>query len=529
MMPKEIHFSDDARAKLYEGVKKLADAVKVTMGPRGRHVLLEDDRHNVPPHITKDGVSVAKTILLGDHVEDMGAQLIKDVASRTADEAGDGTTTATVLAHAIFKEGLRNVTAGANPVELKRGMDKACAAIVKELENVSIRIDNKEQIKQVATISANSDDIIGSLIADAMDAVGKDGVITVEEAKGIDDELEVVEGLQFDRGFLSPYFVTDNTKMEAVLEKPYILLSDGRLTSLKDIVQVLEQCQQSNRPLLIITEDVDADTLSTLVVNKLRGTIQVAAVKAPGIGTDRIKQLEDIGVITNGTVVSEKIGNMYKDLTIDKLGTCDKVIVGKKSTTIIGGSGSKESIDARLAELKAEQEQQNEYMKEHLQTRIAKMTGGVAILKVGAASETEMKEKKDRVDDALAATKAAVQEGIVTGGGSALVKACAKIDVDLKGDQAIGVDIIKRAVSAPMKQIAENAGFDTGVVYQTTLNSDANVGFNAASGEYVDLIEAGIIDPTKVERVALQQAVSIASLLLTTEATITHEPPKEFK
>ncbi len=520
MAAKDIHFSDAARNELFEGVKKLADAVKVTMGPRGRNVLIQ--KSFGAPSITKDGVSVAREIELKNTVENMGAQLVKEVASKTADEAGDGTTTATVLAYSIFKEGLRNITAGANPIEVKRGMDKASNAIIEELKKIAKEVKDKKEIAQVASISANSDETIGNLIAEAMEKVGKDGVITVEEAKGIIDELEVVEGMQFDRGYLSPYFITDADKMEAVLENPYILLYDKKITNLKDILPVLEGIQQSGRPLLIIAEDVEGEALATLVVNKLRGILNIAAVKAPGFGDRRKAMLQDIAILTGGTVISEEVGRTLESATVADLGQAGRVVIDKDNTTIVDGKGDKAAVEARIKEIKVQIENTtSDYDREKLQERLAKLSGGVAVIKVGAATETEMKEKKDRVDDALSATKAAVEEGIVIGGGAALIRAAAKVKLDLCGDEAIGADIILRAIKAPLKQIAENAGFDAGVVANNVENAEnESVGFNAATGEYVDMLEAGIIDPVKVERIALQNATSVASLLLTTEATV---------
>jgi chaperonin GroEL len=490
------------------------------MGPRGRNVLPQKSFGS--PAITKDGVSVAREIELDDNLENMGAQLVKEVASKTNDEAGDGTTTATVLAHSIFKEGLRNVTAGANPIELKRGMDKACDAILEEIKNISKVVDTKDQIAQVATISANSDKAIGDMISEAMEKVGKDGVITVEEAKGINDELEVVEGMQFDRGYLSPYFVTNVEKMTAELENPYILLADKKISNLKEILPILEAVNQSGRPLLIIAEDIEGEALSTLVVNRLRGSLNISAVKAPGFGDRRKAMLEDIAVLTGGTVVSEELGMTLENSGMEVLGTAARVVIDKDNTTIVDGSGDKEAVQARVATIKNEiANTTSDYDKEKAQERLAKLSGGVAVIKVGAATETEMKEKKDRVDDALSATRAAVEEGIVIGGGAALIKAAAKISLDLEGDEAIGADIILRAVSAPMKQIAANAGFDAGVVVNEVEKSDdQNVGFDAATGNYVDMFSSGIVDPAKVERVAMQNAVSVASLLLTTEATV---------
>ncbi len=521
-MAKEIQFSDNARNALYEGVKKLNDAVKVTMGPRGRNVLIQ--KSFGAPSITKDGVSVAKEIELKDTIENMGAQLVKEVASKTADQAGDGTTTATVLAHAIFKEGLRNITAGANPVEVKRGMDKAAEAIIAELKAMSKTVKDKKEIAQVATISANSDTVIGELIAEAMEKVGKDGVITVEEAKGIQDELDVVEGMQFDRGYLSPYFVTNPEKMQTVLEHPFILLFDKKISNLKDLLPVLEQVQKTGKPLLLIAEDIDGEALATLVVNKLRGVLNIAAVKAPGFGDRRKAMLEDIAIISGGEVISEELGRTLESATLADLGQASRIVIDKDNSTIVNGNGEKARIDARVAQIKAQiAETSSDYDREKLQERLAKLSGGVAVIKVGAATETEMKEKKDRVDDALSATKAAVEEGIVVGGGSALLLANAKIKLNVSGDEAIGAEIVTRALKAPLKQIAENAGFDAGVVANNVLTSTkANYGFNAATGEYVDMFEAGIVDPVKVSRIALQNAVSVASLLLTTEATITN-------
>ncbi|EAK8804131.1 chaperonin GroEL [Campylobacter coli] len=519
-MAKEIIFSDEARNKLYEGVKKLNDAVKVTMGPRGRNVLIQ--KSFGAPTITKDGVSVAKEVELKDSLENMGASLVREVASKTADQAGDGTTTATVLAHAIFKEGLRNITAGANPIEVKRGMDKACEAIVAELKKLSREVKDKKEIAQVATISANSDEKIGNLIADAMEKVGKDGVITVEEAKSINDELNVVEGMQFDRGYLSPYFITNAEKMTVELSNPYILLFDKKIANLKDLLPVLEQIQKTGKPLLIIAEDIEGEALATLVVNKLRGVLNISAVKAPGFGDRRKAMLEDIAILTGGEVISEELGRTLESATIQDLGQASSVIIDKDNTTIVNGAGEKANIDVRVNQIKAQiAETSSDYDREKLQERLAKLSGGVAVIKVGAATETEMKEKKDRVDDALSATKAAVEEGIVIGGGAALIKAKAKINLDLKGDEAIGAAIVERALRAPLRQIAENAGFDAGVVVNSVENAkDENTGFDAAKGEYVNMLESGIIDPVKVERVALLNAVSVASMLLTTEATI---------
>ncbi len=520
-MAKDIIFSDQARNKLATGVQKLADAVKVTMGPRGRNVLIQ--KSFGAPTLTKDGVSVAREIDLQDTLENMGAQLVKEVASKTADEAGDGTTTATVLANAIYQEGLRNITAGANPVEVKRGMDKATNAILENLKAASKTVGGKNEIAQVASISANSDTAIGDMIAEAMEKVGQDGVITVEEAKGITDELDVVEGMQFDRGYLSPYFITNTDKMTAEIDQPFILLFDAKISNLKDLLPLLEQIQKTNRPLLIIAEDVEGEALATLVVNKMRGILNISAVKAPGFGDRRKAMLQDIAVLTGGQVVSEELGRTLETTTLEDLGQAARVVIDKDNTVIVDGAGAKEGVTARISEIKVQMETTtSEYDKEKLQERLAKLSGGVAVIKVGAATETEMKEKKDRVDDALSATKAAVEEGIVIGGGAALIRAAAKINIDdLEHDQKIGAEIILRAIKAPVKQISANAGFDTGVVVNTIENATSETtGFNAATGEYVDMFEAGIIDPLKVERVALTNATSVASMLLTTEAAI---------
>jgi chaperonin GroEL len=518
-MAKEIYFSDEARNRLYEGVKKLSDAVKVTMGPKGRNVLIQ--KSFGAPQITKDGVSVAREVELANALENMGAGLVKEVASQTADEAGDGTTTATVLASSIFKEGLRNITAGANPISVKRGMDKAIEAIIEELKKSAKTVNDKKEIAQVATISANSDSKIGDLIAEAMDKVGKDGVITVEEAKGINDELEVVEGMQFDRGYVSPYFVTNTEKMTVEMDSPYVLITDKKITSLKDLLPVLEGVQKTGKSLLIIAEDIEGEALTTLVLNKLRGVLNIAAVKAPGFGDRRKAMLEDIAILTGGEVITEELGKTLENATLEDLGTAGSIVIDKDNTTIVDGAGDKGKIDARVAQIRAQiEETTSDYDKEKLQERLAKLAGGVAVIKVGAATETEMKEKKDRVDDALSATKAAVEEGVVIGGGAALIKAASKVELDLEGDEKIGYEIVKRAIKAPIKQIAENAGFDAGVVANEVEKGAETIGFDAASGEYVDMFEAGIIDPLKVERVALQNAVSVSSLLLTTEATV---------
>lgn len=520
MASKEIVFSDSARNKLFEGIKQLNDAVKVTMGPRGRNVLIQ--KSYGAPSITKDGVSVAKEIELKDPIANMGAQLVKEVASKTADAAGDGTTTATVLAYSVFKEGLRNITAGANPIEVKRGMDKATNAIIEELKKISKPIKGEKEIAQIATISANADENIGNLIAEAMEKVGKDGVITVEEAKGINDELTLVEGMQFDRGYLSPYFVTNSDKMTIELENPYVLLTDKKITSMKDILPLLESTMKSGKPLLIIAEDIEGEALTTLVVNKLRGVLNVAAVKAPGFGDRRKEMLKDIAILTGGNVISEELGNTLEGASIQDLGQASRVSIDKDNTTIVDGKGDKKDVQSRIGQIKSQIETTtSDYDKEKLQERLAKLSGGVAVIKVGAASEIEMKEKKDRVDDALSATKAAVEEGIVVGGGIALIRAGMNVKLSLKGDESIGYDIIKRAISAPLKQIAQNAGYDEGVVVNEIEKSKKeSYGFDASNGEYVDMFEKGIIDPLKVSRIALQNAVSVSSLLLTTEATI---------
>ena len=518
-MAKEIIFSDEARNKLYEGVRKLTDAVKVTMGPRGRNVLMQ--KSFGAPAITKDGVSVAKEIELKDTMENMGASLVREVASKTADQAGDGTTTATVLANAIFKEGLRNITAGANPIEVKRGMDKASAAVIAELKALSRVVAGKKEIAQVATISANSDANIGNLIADAMEKVGKDGVITVEEAKSINDELSVVEGMQFDRGYLSPYFITNPEKMTAELQSPYILLFDKKIANLKDLLPVLEAIQKTGKPLLIIAEDIEGEALATLVVNKLRGVLNISAVKAPGFGDRRKAMLEDIAILTGGEVIAEELGRTLESARLEDLGQASSVVIDKDNTTIVNGAGSKDAINARIAAIKAQiAETSSDYDREKLQERLAKLSGGVAVIKVGAATETEMKEKKDRVDDALSATKAAVEEGIVIGGGAALIHASKRVKLKLEGDEAIGAAIVERALKAPLRQIADNAGFDAGVIVHQVHAAKEHEGFDAVSGKLVDMFEAGIIDPVKVERIALQNAVSVASMLLTTEASI---------
>ena len=522
-MAKEISFDIEARDGLKKGVDALANAVKVTLGPKGRNVIIS--KSFGAPHVTKDGVTVAKEIELSDALENMGAQMVKEVASKTNDLAGDGTTTATVLAQAIVKEGLKNVAAGANPMDLKRGIDKAVEAIVEHLgKQATVVGDNSEKIKQVASISANNDQTIGELIAAAFEKVGKEGVITVEEAKGTDTYVDVVEGMQFDRGYLSPYFVTDSDKMIADLENPYILLFDKKISSMKDLLPVLEPVAQSGKPLLIIAEDVDGEALATLVVNKLRGSLKIAAVKAPGFGDRRKAMLEDIAIQTNGTVVAEERGFTLENVTIDMLGTCERVSIDKDNTTIVNGSGDKENINARVNQIKAQIESTtSDYDREKLQERLAKLAGGVAVLYVGAASEVEMKEKKDRVDDALHATRAAVEEGIVAGGGVALVRAKSALDqVNAENpDEATGVQIVARAIEAPLRTIVENAGGEGSVVVSKVYEGKGDFGYDAKSETYTNMLEAGIIDPKKVTRVALENAASVSGMILTTECALT--------
>jgi chaperonin GroEL len=521
-MAKEISFDISARDKLKKGVDKLANAVKVTLGPKGRNVIL--DKKFGAPTITKDGVSVAKEIDLEDAVENMGAQLVKEVASKTADDAGDGTTTATVLAQSIFAHGIKNVAAGANPMDLKRGIDKAVIAVVANLKTQSKTIKNSNEIAQVGTISANNDSEIGKMIADAMDKVGKDGVITVEEAKGTETEVKTVEGMQFDRGYLSPYFVTNTEKMEAELENPYILIYDKKISSMKELLPILEASAQTGKPLLIIAEDIDGEALATLVVNKIRGALKIAAVKAPGFGDRRKAMLEDIAVLTGGTLISEERGYKLENATLDYLGTAEKINIDKDNTTIVNGAGKKPDITARINQVKAQIESTtSDYDKEKLQERLAKLSGGVAILYIGAATEVEMKEKKDRVDDALHATRAAVQEGVVAGGGVALIRAIDALDsIKVENeDQATGVNIVRLALESPLRTIVENAGMEGSVVIQKVKEGKKDFGFNARNNTYENMIAAGVIDPTKVTRLALENAASIAGLLLTTEAVVT--------
>jgi chaperonin GroEL len=521
MAAKELLFSTEARAKLKRGIDQLAEAVKVTLGPKGRNVVI--DKRFGSPTVTKDGVTVAKEIELSDPIENMGAQMVKEVATKTSDLAGDGTTTATILAQAIFREGLKNVTAGANPMELKRGIDRAVEAVVEQLRSVSVPSAGKKEIAQVGTISANNDKEIGNLIAEAMEKVGKDGVITVEEAKGLETTLETVDGTQFDRGYLSPYFVTDPEKMEALLEDPYILIHDKKISSMKELLPILEKVAQSGKPMLIIAEDVEGEALATLVVNKLRGTLKVVAVKAPGFGDRRKELLRDVAVLTGGQVISEEVGLKLENVTLTDLGRAKRVVIDKDNTTIVDGKGKPGDIQGRIAELRAAIEKStSDYDREKLQERLAKLAGGVAIISVGAATETEMKEKKARVEDALHATKAAVEEGVVTGGGVALLRAQSALE-KIKGteDEKIGVEIVRRALEEPIRMIAQNSGAEGSIVVARVKESkDKNFGYNAATDVYEDLVKAGVIDPTKVTRTALQNAASIAGLLLTTECVL---------
>ena len=524
-MAKEIYFNTNARDRVKKGVDTLANAVKVTLGPKGRNVVI--DKKFGAPTVTKDGVSVAKEIELKDGIENMGAQLVKEVASKTADSAGDGTTTATVLAQSIFAHGIKNVAAGANPMDLKRGIDKAVEAVVANLAEQSKIIDSSNEITQVASISANNDDEIGQMIAHAMDKVGKDGVITVEEAKGTETDVKLVEGMQFDRGYLSPYFVTNTERMEAELESPYILIYDKKISSMKELLPVLEAVAQTGKPLLIISEDVDGEALATLVVNKIRGSLKIAAVKAPGFGDRRKAMLEDIAVLTGGTVISEERGYKLENATIDYLGTAEKINIDKDNTVVVNGSGEKSGIEARINQIKSQIENTtSDYDREKLQERLAKLSGGVAILYIGAATEVEMKEKKDRVDDALHATRAAVEEGVVAGGGVALVRAISALEniTTDNDDQKTGVNIVRLALESPLRVIVENAGQEGSVVIQKVLDGKDDYGFNARTDKYENLFEAGVIDPTKVTRLALENAASIAALLLTTECVIADEP-----
>ncbi|MBL7980614.1 MAG: chaperonin GroEL [Flavobacteriales bacterium] len=529
MAAKNIQFDIDARDRLKRGVDHLANAVKVTLGPKGRNVII--DKKFGAPQVTKDGVSVAKEITLKDPVENMGAQMVKEVASKTADQAGDGTTTATVLAQAIVTAGLKNVAAGANPMDLKRGIDKAVIAVVGELKKMSKTVgEDNDKIKQVATISANSDETIGTLIAEAMAKVKKEGVITVEEAKGTETTVEVVEGMQFDRGYLSPYFVTNADKMEAELDNAYILIYDKKISSMKELLPVLEKAVQTGKPLLIISEDVDGEALATLVVNKIRGALKVAAVKAPGFGDRRKAMLEDIAILTGGTVISEERGFKLENADLTMLGRAEKITIDKDNTTIVNGAGKKDDIKARVNQIKAQIESTtSDYDKEKLQERLAKLAGGVAVLYIGAATEVEMKEKKDRVDDALHATRAAVEEGIVPGGGVAYIRAQKVLEKmeGINADETTGMAIVRRAIEEPLRQITANAGLEGSIVVQKVREGKADFGFNARTEEYENLLAAGVIDPTKVTRVALENAASIASMLLTTECVISEEPEEK--
>ncbi len=527
-MAKDVRFGDDARKRMLKGVNTLANAVRVTLGPKGRNVVL--DKSFGAPTITKDGVSVAKEIELEDKFENMGAQMLKEVASQTNDIAGDGTTTATVLAQSIVTEGLKAVAAGMNPMDLKRGIEKAVISAVEELKNISVPCEDQKAIAQVGTISANSDESVGKIIAEAMAKVGKEGVITVEEGSGLHNELDVVEGMQFDRGYLSPYFVTNAESMQAELENPYILLVDKKISNIRELLPVLEGVAKASRPLLIIAEDVEGEALATLVVNTMRGIVKVAAVKAPGFGDRRKAMLEDIAILTGATVISEDIGMSLENTTLEQLGTAKSVQITKENTTIIDGAGDKAQIEGRVKQIRAQiEETSSDYDREKLQERVAKLAGGVAVIKVGAATEVEMKEKKDRVDDALHATRAAVEEGVVAGGGTALVRILSKL-VDLRGDneeQNVGIKIALRAMESPLHQIVSNAGAEPAVIVDKVKAGEGNFGYNAATGEFGDVVEMGILDPAKVTRSALQNAASIAALMITTEAMVTELPKEE--
>jgi len=527
MAAKQLLFDEAARHALLRGVEKLAKTVKATLGPAGRNVIL--DKKFGSPTITKDGVTVAKEIELECPYENMGAQLVREVASKTSDMAGDGTTTATVLAEAIYREGLKNVTAGANPTSLQRGIQKAVEAIVGELGKISKKVKDRTEIAQVATVSANWDSTIGDIIADAMDKVGKDGTITVEEAKSIETTLDVVEGMQFDKGYISPYFVTNSESMEAILESPYILLHEKKISSLKDILPLLEKVAKTGKPLLIISEDVEGEALATLVVNKLRGTLQIAAVKAPGFGDRRKAMLEDIAVLTGGRLITEDLGLKLENLGIEDLGRAKRITIDKENTTIVEGSGKQADIQGRVSQIRHQiEETTSDYDREKLQERLAKLAGGVAVIHVGAATETEMKEKKARVEDALHATRAAVEEGIVPGGGVALIRAQKALDkIELEGDELIGAGIVRRAIEAPLRQLADNAGLEGALIVSEAKRRKGAEGLNIATGEWIDLVKAGVVDPTKVTRSALQHAASISGLLLTTEAVVTELPEKK--
>jgi chaperonin GroEL len=526
-MAKELKFGQEARNAILEGVNILAEAVKVTLGPKGRNVVLEKSFGS--PTVTKDGVTVAKEIELEDHFRNMGAKMVKEVASKTSDTAGDGTTTATVLAQAIYQEGNRMVAAGANPMDLKRGIDAAVEEVVKELKKLSKPVKDQKEISQVGTISANNDPSIGKIIAEAMEKVGKEGVITVEEAKSMETTLEIVEGMQFDRGYISPYFITDPEKMEAVLEDPYILIYEKKISNMKDFLPILESVAKTGKPLLVIAEDVEGEALATLVVNKLRGTLKCAAVKAPGFGDRRKAMLEDIAILTGGRAISEDVGIKLENLKLEDLGKAKKVVIDKDNTTIVEGAGKPSAIEGRIKQIRVQiEETTSDYDREKLQERLAKLAGGVAVIKVGAATETEMKEKKARVEDALHATRAAVEEGIVPGGGVAYIRCLPALDkLKVDGDRKIGVEIVKRALEEPLRQIAENAGKEGSIVVEKVKEGKGAFGFDAEKEEFTDMLEAGIIDPTKVVRLALQNAASVASLLITTEAGVVEKPKKE--
>ena len=527
MAAKEIKYSEEARAAIKRGVDKLANAVAVTLGPKGRNAVL--DKKFGAPTVTKDGVTVAKEIELEDHFENMGAQMVKEVASKTSDVAGDGTTTATVIAQAIYREGLRNITAGANPMLVKRGIEKAVEKIVEELKKLSKPTKEKKEIAQVGTISANNDEKIGNIIADAMERVGKDGVITVEEGKGMELELQKVEGMQFDRGYISPYFITDAEKMESVLEDPYILIHDKKVSAMKDFLPILEKVAQTGKPLLVIAEDIEGEALATLVVNKMRGTLSCCAVKAPGYGDRRKAMLEDIAVLTGGKVISEEKGMKLENAQVTDLGRAKRVRVDKDNTTIVEGQGAKSDIQARMSQIKIQiDETKSDYDREKLQERLARLAGGVAVINVGAATEPEMKERKARTEDALHATRAAVEEGIVPGGGVAYLRCLPALDeLKVEGDEKIGVNIVKKALEEPIRRLVENAGYEPSVIVDKVKSASTNMGFDVNTGEITDMIKAGIIDPTKVTRIALQNAASIASLLLTTETMVSEKPEKE--
>ena len=526
-MAKELKFDQEARSAILRGVNVLADAVKVTLGPKGRNVILEKSFGS--PVVTKDGVTVAKEVELEDKFENMGAQMVKEVASKTSDTAGDGTTTATVLAQAIYREGMKVVTAGANPMDVKRGVDLAVEEVIKELKKQSKPTKDQKEISQVGTISANNDETIGSIIAEAMNKVGKEGVITVEEAKGMETTLEVVEGMQFDRGYLSPYFVTDPEKMEAVLEDVYILLNEKKISNMKDMLPILESIAKMGKPLLVVAEEVEGEALATLVVNKLRGTLKCCAVKAPGFGDRRKAMLEDISILTGGKMISEDLGIKLENVKLNDLGRAKRVVVDKDNTTVVDGAGDRDDIEARVKQIRVQiDETTSDYDREKLQERLAKIIGGVAVINVGAATETEMKEKKARVEDALNATRAAVEEGIVPGGGVAYLRSIPALDkMKLEADKKIGIDIVRRALEEPIRQIANNAGQEGSVVVEKVRNEKGSFGFDASKDEYTDMIKAGIIDPTKVVRLALQNAASVASLMITTEALVAEKPEKK--